>query len=163
MVAVDHLKANFWHQQFQINCWYAALSPFLHQQGRSIERVLGDGNCLFRSLSHQLTGTQDHHLILRKTITKFEQSYYGMFQQLHNTINRTPFSSHIKNMKKTCIWGTTVETRVPLVLYTYPVPRIHLHCTNVSYSSCSHVTIAKAALQRAQPMSTTMTWTATCS
>ena len=84
---------------------YAALSPFLHQQGRSIERVLGDGNCLFRSLSHQLTGTQDHHLILRKTITKFEQSYYGMFQQLHNTINRTPFSSHIK----TCIWGTTVE------------------------------------------------------
>ena len=83
--------------------------------------VLGDGNCLFRSLSHQLTGTQDHHLILRKTITKFEQSYYGMLQQLHNTINRTPFSSHIKNMKKTCIWGTTVETRV--LWNTYPV-----HC-----------------------------------
>ena len=107
---------------------YAALSPFLHQQGRSIERVLGDGNCLFRSLSHQLTGTQDHHLILRKTITKFEQSYYGMFQQLHNTINRTPFSSHIKNMKKTCIWGTTVEI---IAMHCYSFPSRHLHCNGL--------------------------------
>ena len=108
---------------------YAALSPFLHQQGRSIERVLGDGNCLFRSLSHQLTGTQDHHLILRKTITKFEQSYYGMFQQLHNTINRTPFSSHIKNMKKTCIWGTTVE-----IIATATLFQVDIYIATDSYS-----------------------------
>lgn len=33
---------------------YAAMLPFLHKQGRTVERVLGDGNCLFRSLSLQL-------------------------------------------------------------------------------------------------------------
>ena len=46
---------------------YAVLVPFLQQQGRAVERVLGDGNSL------QLTGTQDHHLELRRVIAEFEK------------------------------------------------------------------------------------------
>ena len=68
----------------------AVLLPFLQKQGRTVERALGDGNCLFRSLSLQLTGTQDHHIKLRKAIAKFEQTE-GVFEKLHKTINRTPF------------------------------------------------------------------------
>ena len=79
---------------------YAILVPFLQQQERAVDRVLGDGNCLFRSLSLQLTGTQDHHLELRRVIAEFEKSS-PVFEQLHNTVNRTPFSSHLQNIRKT--------------------------------------------------------------
>ena len=88
---------------------YAVLVPFLQQQERAVDRVLGDSlpysNCLLGSLSLQLTG---HHLELRSVIAEFEKSS-TVFEQLHNTVNRSPFSSHLQNIRKTCVWGTNVE------------------------------------------------------
>ena len=107
---------------------YGLLVPFLYQQARTVIRVLGDGNCLFRSLSLQLTGTQDHHLKLRKTIVEYEQKSQ-VFEQLHNAINKTPsFSSHLQNMKKTCVWGTTVE-----ILATSSLFQIDIYVATDSY------------------------------
>ena len=99
---------------------YAVLGPFLHPQGRAVDRVVGDGNCLFRSLSLQLTGTQDHHLQLRIAIAEFEKSNQ-IFEQLNTAINKTPFTSHLKNIKKTCIWGTTVEILAAASLFQVDV------------------------------------------
>ena len=99
---------------------YAVLLPFLQKQGRTVERALGDGNCLFRSLSLQLTGTQDHHIKLRKVIAKFEQTE-GVFEKLHKTINRTPFLSHLQKIKKTCVWGTNVEVMATASLFQIDV------------------------------------------
>ena len=79
-----------------------------------------DGNCLFRSLSLQLTGTQDHHIKLRKVIAKFEQTE-GVFEKLHKTINRTPFLSHLQKIKKTCVWGTNVEVMATASLFQIDV------------------------------------------
>ena len=88
---------------------YAILIPFLQKQGRSIERVLGDGNCLFRALSLQLTGMQDHHLSLRKIIAQCE-SKATSFQGIHAALNKTiTFADHVKNIAKTCVWGTSLE------------------------------------------------------
>ena len=88
---------------------YAILQPFLLTQGRTIERVLGDGNCLFRALSLQLTGSQDHHLTLRKAIARSE-SKIESFRGIHAAIlNKTSFVEHVKNMAKTCVWGTSLE------------------------------------------------------
>ena len=39
---------------------YSVLLPFLREQGRALDRVLRDGNCLFHALSLQLTVVQDH-------------------------------------------------------------------------------------------------------
>lgn len=91
------------------NSGYAVLVPFLQQQSRAVDRVLGDGNCLFRALSVQLTSTQDYHLELRKAIALFEQRNEAVFRCLHETIARSPFSDHLRNIKKSCVWGTTVE------------------------------------------------------
>lgn len=88
---------------------YDLLKPFLRNQMRDIDRVLGDGNCLFRALSNQLTGTQEHHLLLRKAIAHFEQKNEDIFKPLHDSINRTPFQDHMQNIKKNCVWGTLVE------------------------------------------------------
>ena len=84
---------------------YAILRLFLEKQGRTIERVLGDGNCLFRALSLQLTGVQDDHLRLRKAIARCE-SKVESFKSIHAAINlKTSFVDHVKNMARTCVWG----------------------------------------------------------
>ena len=88
---------------------YEVLKPFLFQQGREANRVLGDGNCLFRALSRALTGVEDHHIALRKTIAEFEAT---IFQPLHTAINQTPaipFSDHLRNIRKLSVWGTNLE------------------------------------------------------
>ena len=107
---------------------YAVLLPFLQQQGRTVDHVLGDGNCLFRSLSVQLTGTQDHHLQLRKLIATFEKTE-EVFEKLHKAINKTPFLSHVQNMKRTCVWGKTVE-----VIATASLFQVDVYMATESYT-----------------------------
>ena len=91
---------------------YTVLKPFLQQQGREPDRVLGDGNCLFWAPSWALTGVEDHHIDLRRTIVKFEAA---IFQAANNAINSMktrpaiPFADYIWNMKKVCVWGTNLE------------------------------------------------------
>ena len=91
---------------------YATLTPFLHQQGRSHNRVLGDGNCPFRAFSRSLTGVEDHHLDIRKAIAQCEEVNRALFSGLHAAIisksDRT-FTQHLKNIKKQFVWGTTLE------------------------------------------------------
>ena len=95
---------------------YSVLLPFLQKQGRTIDRVLGDGNCLFRALSLQLTGFQEYHMDLRRIIAQCE-SKIKAFQGIHATINRTRFADHLKNIGKTCIWGTNLEIIVTATLF----------------------------------------------
>ena len=95
---------------------YSVIIPFLQKQGRAIDRVLGDGNCLFRALSLQLTGVQDHHMALRRIIAQCE-SKITVFQGIHATINQTSFADHIKNIGKTCTWGTNLEIIVTATLF----------------------------------------------
>ena len=55
----------------QSSSGYTVLKPFLQEQGRVPDKVLGDGNCLYRALFVQLCGTQDYQLQLRKAIVDF--------------------------------------------------------------------------------------------
>ena len=88
---------------------HTALTPFLRQQGRALDSVLGDGNCLFRAMSKHLTGVEHHHSLLRKTIADFEAANQAVFSSLHTAINRTGFTEHLKNIKMPYVWGTSVE------------------------------------------------------
>lgn len=106
---------------------YTVLYSFLQEQGRTIERVLGDGNCLFRALSLQLTGVQDHHLKLRKIIAQYE-SKIDLFQGIHATINKTRFADHVTNIAKTCTWGTSLE-----IIATASLFRVDVYVATDSY------------------------------
>jgi len=88
---------------------YAILRPFLKKQGREISRVLGDGNCLFRSISKAICNTEDYHLHLRKAIAEFEGENDTLFRPIHEAVHQTQFSTHLKNVKKQYIWGTNTE------------------------------------------------------
>ena len=97
---------------------YEVLKPFLFQQGREPDRVLGDGNCLFRALSRALTGVEDHHIALRKTIAEFEASNTTVFQPLHSAISQAiPFSEHLRNIRKLSVWGTNLEIIAAVSLF----------------------------------------------
>ena len=48
------------------------LDSYLQSQGRKVSASVGDGNCLFRSLSYQLVGTEDEHISVRTLAARFE-------------------------------------------------------------------------------------------
>ncbi len=85
-------------------------------QGRTIEWVLGDGNCLFRALSLQLTGDQEHHLMLRKIIANSEAKV-ELFKMFHLAVNQTDYVEHQKNMSQSCTWGTNLEIIVTATIF----------------------------------------------
>ncbi|KAI8904130.1 hypothetical protein EDD86DRAFT_92560 [Gorgonomyces haynaldii] len=82
------------------------------QCGLEIVPVEGDGNCLFRSLSHQLYGTERQHLEIRKQIVQF---------LLENKQEYEPFignvSQYCKKMSKSGVYGTNVELAVASRVY----------------------------------------------
>ena len=100
---------------------YTILKPFLQQQGREPDVVLGDGNCLFCALSIQLSGTQDYQLQLREIIAAFESSEKLAFQGLHETINATKFDDHLRSIRKTAVWGTNLEIIAAATLFALDV------------------------------------------
>ena len=85
---------------------YSVSKPFLTKQGREVDRVLGDGNYLFRAFSKAICGVEDYHLHLRKAI---EADNHNLFKPIHETVNRTKFHTHVQNIKKLYTWGTSTE------------------------------------------------------
>ena len=102
---------------------YARLKPFLCQQRRVPDRVLGDGNCLFQILSRSLTWVEDHHLELRKTTAKFKAGNPVALKGLHNATNRTPLTGHLNSIKKPFVWNATLEIIAALSQFQFDVYR----------------------------------------
>ena len=100
---------------------YSVLKPFLTKQGREVDRVLGDGNCLFRAFSKAICGVEDYHLHLRKAIAEFEADNHNLFKPIHETVNRTKFHTHVQNIKKLYTWGTSTEIIAAATLFQVEV------------------------------------------
>ena len=100
---------------------YTGLKPFLYKQQREVDRVLGDGNCLFRALSKAISGTKDHHSHLRHAISDFESDNWIVFKPIHEAIISTNFENHIKNIKKLYIWGTSTKIVAAATLFQVEV------------------------------------------
>ena len=79
------------------------LTVFLMTEGQQVYAVPGDGNCMFRSLSHQLYGTSEHHFSVRALLLRFENKNQEIFSKLLMEGN----SPNILNLPGK--WGTHVE------------------------------------------------------
>ena len=70
-----------------------------------IDYIIGDGNCMFRSLSKELFGTQCYHLQLRKLILDFEEHNPNIIISLSNG----ELQLHLDRMRQESEWGSATE------------------------------------------------------
>ena len=79
----------------------------------------GDGNCLFRTVSHQIYGTQDQHARVRRACVDYmenEQAYFSNFVVGgHDT-----FAAYLNEMRQDGIWGDEPEIQAMCEMYDRP-------------------------------------------
>lgn len=78
----------------------------LYERGMHIFKVAGDGNCLFRAVSHQLFGTDESHAELRALCVSHMQAYAKRFKLFCEDFDR-----HVESMSMLGTWGTEMEIR----------------------------------------------------
>ncbi len=79
----------------------------MEQNGLHVVEIEGDGNCLFRAVSHQLYLDESHHEELRQQAVAHMEKHRERFIPFCPT----NFDEHIKNMKTSGYWGDDLEIR----------------------------------------------------
>lgn len=79
----------------------------LKQKGMHIHQIAGDGNCLFRAVSHQIYGKDSKHLDLRKQCVNHMRQYKDRFK----LFCETDFNTYLNHMQLSRTWGTEMEIR----------------------------------------------------
>jgi len=90
--------------------------------GARIVVQAGDGNCLFRSVSHQVYGDPSHHLLVRRFCVDYmelEADYFSNF--VTGGDDGTDFKSYADNMRKSGAWGDHLEIQAMSEIYERPI------------------------------------------
>ena len=86
-----------------------------------MHRMLGDGNCMFRSLSHQLFGSPTEHYEVRSLLVGFEAKNCSFFSPLLTELNASDIDSYIIQMLRPGTWGTHIELLAAATFFQVPV------------------------------------------
>ena len=84
---------------------YELIKPILHSMDLQVDYIKEDGNCFFRSISKQTTGSEVHYPDYRKLITLFMECHSGQFSMYVDS----EINEHITSMKKNKVWATSAE------------------------------------------------------
>ena len=84
--------------------------PLTNPNFKTVRRVFSDGNCLFRSFSMIITGSQEGHLAVRIAILRHMQSIAHLLLGVHVTQNSIAEYVQDTHMDMDGAWGTEVET-----------------------------------------------------
>jgi len=98
---------------------YTQLTDIVQKYSRKIHRVAPDGNCLFRTLSHQAFGDQMYHTQMRKALVMLISNNMEKYRPIY--IGRNPFYDHVSSMSKDRIWGTQVEIQAAADYLKLPI------------------------------------------
>ena len=76
-----------------------------------VRRILGDGNCLFRSLLYIITGTEAQHLQVHEALLNHLVSIEDMMIGHHINVEYSSVVECIRgtNMDRNGTWGTDIE------------------------------------------------------
>jgi hypothetical protein len=78
-----------------------------------VHNVIGDGTCMFRSLSHQLYGTEKEHKKLREMLVDYykKRINYAEWKDFFEVERSSPDSleSHIEYIEKSNSWGDHID------------------------------------------------------
>jgi len=107
----------------------------------NVATISGDGNCLFRALSHAVTRSQEQHDLLRLYVTNYmaNSEIAQKLKQLFANGDRPDeaHESHILTMQEPGQWGTEEEI----------VTAAHLlECSILCYSKIFHKQVLPPAL-----------------
>ena len=86
--------------------WYGGPHVIL-KRPRTVKSILGDGNCLFRSFSYIITGSEEQYRRVREVILNHMVDI-GHFILFHHLPPRYT-SIHDTEMDRNFTWGTDVE------------------------------------------------------
>ena len=94
------------------------------QAPASTVRIVGDGNCFFRALSHVITGSQEDHHILQLMVVSVRRENTLLLGSVLDS--KESMSSYLERtgMETPTVWATEVElfaaaTMLNTVIYTY--------------------------------------------
>ena len=84
--------------------------PLTRPDMRTVKRIQGDGNCLFRALSYIITGSEDQHSAVRHAILDHMVNN-AHFLLGHHLSGHTSIQSYIaaSRMNVDSTWGTDIE------------------------------------------------------
>ncbi|KAH7710762.1 DUO-3 protein [Aphelenchoides avenae] len=96
-----------------------------HQEPAHVEEVLGDGNCLFRALSHLVTGgSEELHEKLRQMICEYMAKHAKWFAKMEGK-DEADFLAYVEEMREDTTWGTAVEISAFATMTQTPVATFH--------------------------------------
>ena len=124
------------------------VNEFLNFQGRKCQAMKADGNCMFRSVAHQLYGLEDEHLELRRVLKGTIEGNKEWYKCLW--MGDLSFEDHVNQIGCKGVWGTQVELQAKSDLFgvcvyvtslnqqnVYCWHRFKPHTTSVPGSRCS--------------------------
>ena len=81
--------------------------PLARPDMRTVRRIQGDGNCLFRAFSYIITGSEDQHMAVRHAILQ-HMINIAHFLLGHHLVGHTSIQSYIAG-SGIAAWGTDIE------------------------------------------------------
>lgn len=103
-----------------------SLREQLRQNGMTLRRIEGDGNCLFRAFSDQIHGDQSLHKELRKKVTEFMKEQRDDFEPF---VVDSDFDKHLRllaqvrrstsgHLCSSYYWGSEMGKGLVLEIFT---------------------------------------------
>jgi len=110
-----------------------------------IKDVKGDGNCLFRSISDQIYGTEEFHEIIREKCMDYLLIEREFFEQFIEG-GKEEFENYIIMKRKNGVWGDDIELQAISEIYKRPIeiysnsikPLKTFHENQKSFSRCEN-------------------------
>ena len=103
------------------------MDKFLTYEDRQQDRIKGDGNCLFRTLSKQFFGTDSFHCQLRMFLADIVFLNSDRYRQFYIPSGTRTFEQHQGAIRKLAVWGTQVEIQAASDSYQIPIYVCSLH------------------------------------
>ncbi len=107
----------------------AAFAAALLGRGLRLKTCVGDGACLFRAVSHQVYGTEEHHPVVRQSAVEHMRRHHARFSQ-HCVGDALPglrgpaptdFNGYLVAMSQPGVFGGHPELQALSEIYNRPV------------------------------------------
>eukprot|EP00750_Incisomonas_marina_P005416 INCI13939.1.p1 GENE.INCI13939.1~~INCI13939.1.p1 ORF type:complete len:632 (+),score=143.46 INCI13939.1:58-1953(+) len=135
----------------------------LEQQGLVLDAVKPDGNCLFRSISKQITGTEEHHARYRAQAIEYMRVNRPDFEFFVE--DDEPWEDYLTRISSDREWGGNLELkalsdvlRVSFVIHQLDAPRFVMQCqgqptrsVHLGYSGMMHYDSVKHSSDSSGP------------